>query len=71
MKIKTMPRTRTRPTRRATIAGIAAHQPHAYRAKYSLLGAIFYIVGWALRAIVGLWALYWFFVILIHLMSPK
>jgi hypothetical protein len=60
-----------RPTRRATIAGIAAYQPHAYRAKYSLLGSIFYIAFWALRAIVGLWALYWFVVILIHLASTK
>jgi len=58
-----------RPTRRATIAGIAAQQPQAYRVKYSLLGAIFYIVGWALRAVVGLWALYWCGVIVAHLLT--
>lgn len=60
-----------RPTRRATIAGIAAHQPHAYRAKYSPLCTVLGFTAKLIRAVVGVWAFYWFVVILIHLASTK
>ncbi len=58
-----MPRKKRRP--RAVIASVAPYRPP----RFNPIAAAFGLAWWAIKAVVGLWALYWFFVIVWHLIS--